>query len=115
MYDTVFLSCLVIGGKSKGKAFCILFLTEHHVMKAYWDSRYVVPCILDLGTRWRSVVCFTPRRLYPQGKTPWYPLDKRVGGLQSRSRQAGEEKNSQFLPGLEPPIIQLVAQRYTSV
>jgi len=29
------------------------------------------------------VVRFTPRPLYPQGKSPWYSLDKRLGGLYS--------------------------------
>jgi len=32
------------------------------------------------------------------------PSDRRVGGPQSRSVRGGEEKNSQLLPGLEPPI-----------
>jgi hypothetical protein len=50
----------------------------------------------------------------PQGKSPWCPLDWRLGGHQSRSGSGGEEKNSQPLPGLEPPIIQPVAQRYTT-
>jgi hypothetical protein len=50
----------------------------------------------------------------PPGKEPRYPLDRRLGGLQSRSGRGGEEKNSQPLPGLDPPIIQLVAQRYTA-
>jgi hypothetical protein len=49
----------------------------------------------------------------PQGKSPWYPLDRRLGCPQSRSGCGGEERNSQPLQGLEPPIIQLVAQRYT--
>jgi hypothetical protein len=40
-------------------------------------------------------------------------LDRRLGGAQSRSGSGGEEKNSQPLPGLEPPIIQPVAQLYT--
>jgi hypothetical protein len=61
-----------------------------------------------------SVVSFTPRQLYPQGKNPWYPLDRRLGGPQSRSGRGGEEKNSKPLPGLETPIIQPVAQRYTT-
>jgi hypothetical protein len=52
--------------------------------------------------------------LYPQGKSPWYPLDRRLGGTQSRSGHSGEEKNFQPLPGLEPPIIQPVAQRCTT-
>jgi hypothetical protein len=34
----------------------------------------------DLGIRWRGVVSFTPRPLYPQGKSPWYPLDRRLDG-----------------------------------
>jgi hypothetical protein len=60
------------------------------------------------------VVRFTPRLLYPQGKNPWYPLDRGLGEHQSGAGHDGEEKNSQPLPGLEPPIIQLVAQRYTT-
>jgi hypothetical protein len=31
------------------------------------------------------VVSFTPLPLFPQEKGPWYPLDGRLGGLQSRS------------------------------
>jgi hypothetical protein len=46
----------------------------------------------------------------PRGKSSWYQLDRRLGGLQSRSGRGGEEKNSQPLPGFEPPIIQPVAQ-----
>jgi hypothetical protein len=38
--------------KCKGK-FASAFLTEHYAMKAYWGSGDIVPCILDLGTRWR--------------------------------------------------------------
>jgi hypothetical protein len=78
-------------------------------MKAYWGSGGIDSRILDLGTRWRWVVSFTP-----QGKSPWYLLDRRLGGSQSRSGRSGEEKNSEPLPGLEPPIIQPVAQCYTT-
>jgi hypothetical protein len=42
-------------------------------------------------------------------------LDRRLGGPQSRSGRGGEEKNSRSLPGLEPWIIQPVAQGYTIV
>jgi hypothetical protein len=52
--------------------------------------------------------------IYPQGKSPWYPLDRKPRGLQCRSGRSGEENNSQPLPGLEPPIIQPVAQGYTT-
>jgi hypothetical protein len=55
------------------------------------------------------VVSFTLRPLYLQWKCLWYPLDRRVGGSQSRCER-GSEKNSHLLLGLEPPIIQPVAQ-----
>jgi hypothetical protein len=71
-------------------------------MKAHWGSRGITLRILDLGTRWRWVVSFTPRSLYPQGKSLWYPLDRSLGGPQSRSGRGGEEKNSQPPPGIEP-------------
>jgi hypothetical protein len=54
------------------------------------------------------VVSFTP-----QGKSPRYQLDRRLGGPQSRSGDGGEE-NSQHLPELEPPIFQPIAQRYAT-
>jgi hypothetical protein len=38
----------------------------------------------------------------PQGKSPWYQLDRMPGGPQSRSGRGDEEKNSQPLPGIEP-------------
>jgi hypothetical protein len=52
--------------------------------------------------------------LHRQGKKPWYPLYRRMGGPHSRSGHGGEEKNFQPLPGLEPPIIQSAAQLYTT-
>jgi hypothetical protein len=48
------------------------------------------------------VVSFTPRPLYPQGKSLRYPLDRKLGGLQSQSGHGTEEKNSQPPPGIEP-------------
>jgi hypothetical protein len=71
-------------------------------MKAYWGSEGIAPLILDLGIRWRWVVSFMPRPLYPQGKSPWYPLDRRLDGTQSRSGRGGLEKNSQPPSGIEP-------------
>jgi hypothetical protein len=41
------------------------------------------------------VASFTPRPLYPQVKSPLYPLDRRLGGPQSRSGRGDEEKSSQ--------------------
>jgi hypothetical protein len=64
-------------------------------------SGVIAPLILGLVTRWRWVVSSTPRPLYPQGKSFWYPLDRRLSGSQSRSGRGGEEKNSQPPPGIE--------------
>jgi len=73
-------------------------------MKAYRVGG-VVPSILDLGTTWRWVVSLTFRPFHPQGKSSWYPLERRLGG---------KENKSQLLPGLETLIIQPVAQCYIS-
>jgi hypothetical protein len=47
----------------------------------------------------------------PPGKSPW--PGGCVGPTQSRSGCGSEEKNFPSLSGLQPPIIQLVVQRYT--
>jgi len=74
----------------------------------YWASGGTVPRILNLGTRWRWVVRFTPLPFYPQGKTSRYPLDRRVGWSHSRSGRGSEEKNP--LPaGYWTTVIQPVA------
>jgi hypothetical protein len=51
----------------------------------------------------------------PPGKSPWYPLNRGLGGPQSQYRHSGEDKNSQPLLRLEPPIIQPIAQSYTEL
>jgi hypothetical protein len=43
---------------------------------AEWSYSYTN---LDLGIRQRWVVSFTSRPLYPRGKSPQYPLDRRLG------------------------------------
>jgi hypothetical protein len=53
-------------------------------------------------------------QLHAQGKSPCYPLDRMFGRPQSRSGRGGVEKNFQPLSGQEPPMTQLVAQRYTT-
>jgi hypothetical protein len=78
-------------------------------MKAYWVSEGIAPyTFFDLGASWSWAVSFTTRPPYSEGKSPLYPLDRRLGGAQSQSGRCGEEKNSQPLPGLDSPIIQPV-------
>jgi hypothetical protein len=50
------------------------------------------PHFLDFGSSWRQVVSFTPRPLYPEGKSHLYPSYRRLGGPQSRSGRRREEK-----------------------
>jgi hypothetical protein len=53
-------------------------------MKMYGGVE-VYSTILDLSNRWRLVVSFKAQPLYPWGKSPWYPLERRLGGSQTRS------------------------------
>jgi hypothetical protein len=57
-----------------------------------WGSGCIDPHFLDLGTSWRWAVSFTPLLLYPRGKSPRYPLDRRLGGPQIWSGQHEGEK-----------------------
>jgi hypothetical protein len=62
-------------------------------MKAYLRSGDVAPVISNLGTRWKWVVSFTPRPLYPR-----CPLDRWLGWSHSRSGRNGEEKQFHRCP-----------------
>jgi hypothetical protein len=64
--------------------------------------------ILGLGASWRRVDSFTP--LYPRGRNPQYPLDRRLDG--PRSGWRGEKKSRQGIE-LQPFGHHLVASRYT--
>jgi hypothetical protein len=50
------------------------------------------------------VVSITQWPLFPTGKSFRYPLDRRIGGLQSRSERRGEEKNIPASAGNRSPI-----------
>ena len=53
-------------------------------------NRGIPPLILNLSTEWWWVVNFTPRPVWP-GKEPRYPLNRRPGGPQNRSRRFGKK------------------------
>jgi hypothetical protein len=81
-------------------------------MKAYWGVEVELHTLFDLGTRWRCVVGFMPQPFYPQRKSPWYLLDRRLGGPQDmvvkrKIPSPCQESNPRT------PIIQPVAERYT--
>jgi len=51
--------------------------------------------IVNAGTTEGWVIDLTSRPLYPQEKSPQYPLDRRLGGALSHSGHSGKGKNSQ--------------------
>jgi hypothetical protein len=53
---------------------------KHYAMKTYGGSESRDPRFLDLGSSWKSVISFTLQPLYPQGKSPRYPLDRGLCG-----------------------------------
>jgi hypothetical protein len=92
-----------------------LCLNKHHAMKAYWEVEVYLHSFFELGTRWRWVVNFTPRLLYPRGRGPgthW------IGGwVGPRAVLDAVVKRKIPSPRRESnprtPIVQPVAQRYT--
>jgi hypothetical protein len=86
------------------------FLTEHHTMKAYWGNGSMAPLILGLGTRWRWSASRSGRFTPKEGAlgTHW------IGGWVAPGPVWTRWWRKKFLPGLESPIIQSVAQRYSS-
>jgi hypothetical protein len=58
-----------------------------------------------------EVVSFTPRPLYPRGKSPRYPQD-RLGGPQNRAGHCGIEKNILPPPGIVPVGIPTELSRF---
>jgi hypothetical protein len=85
--------------EGKGKVVPVLSQALCHKDMGEW--RYS-STILDLGTRWRWVVSFTPRPLYSR-----YSLDGRLGGRQSPSGRYGREKDCRESNSGRP------ARRYT--
>jgi hypothetical protein len=84
------------------KAKLSLCLIKHHAMNRYRVAEVYNFTILDPSNRWRWVVSFTLRPLYTRGNGPQHPLDRGLGGPQSRSGRSGGEKSFLPLPGIEP-------------
>jgi hypothetical protein len=57
-----YLSCLDVFCELHPEASTELHSTMHHAMKTYGKCRYS-STIIDLGTRWKCVISFTPRTL----------------------------------------------------
>jgi hypothetical protein len=86
-----------------------------HAMKALGGEKYssysFMTSTLDEG-QWSAS---RPGRALPTGKGPRYPLDRRLGGPQSRSGHMLKEKSFCLCRGSKPdrPVVQAVARHYT--
>jgi hypothetical protein len=78
-------------------------------------SGCIDPHFLDLSTSWRWVVSFTSQLLYLRGKSPRYPLDRRLGGPRNQSGCCEEEKilDPTSTWKSNPSVVQTVASPYT--
>jgi len=59
-----------------------LCITKYYAMKAYGTVKVWLQVFLTI---WRWMLSFILRPLYSRGRSPWYPLDRRLGGPQRRS------------------------------
>jgi hypothetical protein len=72
-----------------------------HIMKKYCGYRVLTPCILQLGTRWTWVVSFMSYPFNSWIKSTHYPLNWRLGEVQSWSECCSRRKNLTPLPGIK--------------
>ena len=68
-----------------------LKLQSVHAIMAYKGITGIAPLILNFRARWGELSTSRSGRCTP-GKEPRYPLNRRVGGPQSRSGRLGEER-----------------------
>jgi hypothetical protein len=73
-------------------------------MKTYWGVELWLHALTSTLYEGECSVLRTGY-LISKEKAPRYPLDKRLGGPQSRSGSGGEMKKSQPLPRIEAVII----------
>jgi hypothetical protein len=101
-------ACLTLSGVSK-------YISEAPCHEGVLGSGRIAPFIIDLGTIWRWVVIFRPRPPYSQGKSPRYPLDRRMGGPHNRYGRSVKRKIPSLRRESNPdyPIVQPTTSRYT--
>jgi hypothetical protein len=91
------LFSFLLSNKGKGK---VVWAPRHEGVLGEWRYSSTHSLTSALDGRW--MFSFIARPLYPQGKSLWYQLDRRLDGYQNRSGRGGEQKNSQPSPGMEP-------------
>jgi hypothetical protein len=69
----------------------IFTVMPYECREGIWESGGMAPLFFTLDARWR-MISFAPGPFYLQEKNPQYPLNRRLGGPQSRSGRFGETK-----------------------
>jgi hypothetical protein len=70
--------------RQKANAKLSLYVTKYRALKTYWGSGGIAPCILDVGTRWKWVVSFTPRPLCTHCIADWVGL---IAGIDAMTKR----------------------------
>jgi hypothetical protein len=83
-------------------------------MQTYWGTGDIVPRILNFGTLWRLLNNFTIRSLYYRGKSPEYPVDRRLGTLRPGLDAVGK-RQSLYPAGNRTPIARPFSQKSAAV
>jgi hypothetical protein len=80
-----------------------------------WGSEGIASLILYFDTRWSQVFSPMPWLHYVWGKSPYYPLNRKLGAAQSQSENFVEDKNLSILLRYEPWTVQFLAQSLSSL
>jgi hypothetical protein len=86
----------------------IIFSCPRHKEKEGKHRPVIDSCILNHRTRWRWTVNFTLQPLYPPGKKPRRPVNRRLSGTRSRLGRFGGQKNPLILLEFKPWLVQPV-------
>jgi hypothetical protein len=82
------------------KSLCLNNQDHHH--EDMWGSGGIAPPFLTSALHGAEWSTSRPGPSILEEKSPRYPLDRRLGGPQSRSGRCGVDKNTLPLPGIEP-------------
>jgi hypothetical protein len=93
-------------------SFSCAWLIKRYSIRMYGGSGCIDPSFLELGSRWRWVISYTPGQLNtPGGKSPLYLFHRSLRGPQSPGWTTWSRpyRDSNF----EPSVVQPVASRCT--
>jgi hypothetical protein len=74
LYQRWDVHCPLSGKVKVNLSLCFNWAPRHKGVLGEW--RYSPHAFLIPGIRWRRLISFKPRPLYPQEKNPWYPLNR---------------------------------------